>query len=98
MTTLRQAQGRGGIDPLALDKLPSNILQRQQAADGRAEDGARHWLTAEAGDGRYVKRQGGETAGRPSGPVDYEMYFDTDLGLPVWWTGSDWVDATGASA
>lgn len=27
-----------------------------------------------------------------------EMYFDTTLGLPVWWDGSGWVDATGAPA
>jgi hypothetical protein len=29
------------------------------------------------------------------------MYFDTTLaaaGKPIWWTGSGWVDATGASA
>lgn len=25
------------------------------------------------------------------------MYFDTTLGKPVWWTGSKWVDGTGAS-
>jgi hypothetical protein len=23
-------------------------------------------------------------------------YFDTTLGKPVWWTGSAWLDATGA--
>ncbi len=26
------------------------------------------------------------------------MYFDTGLGKPIWWTGSKWVDATGADA
>jgi hypothetical protein len=26
------------------------------------------------------------------------MYFDTDVGTPVWWSGSAWVDATGTPA
>lgn len=25
-----------------------------------------------------------------------QFYFDTTLGYPVWWDGTDWVDATGA--
>lgn len=24
------------------------------------------------------------------------QYFDTTLNKPIWWTGSKWVDATGA--
>jgi hypothetical protein len=24
-----------------------------------------------------------------------QQYFDTTLGLPIWWNGSDWIDATG---
>lgn len=35
------------------------------------------------------------TAGRPLDvPVGY-MGFDTDLGLPIWWNGTDWIDASG---
>lgn len=35
------------------------------------------------------------TADRPTGvPVGY-MGFDTDLGKPIWWNGSEWVDSTG---
>lgn len=37
------------------------------------------------------------TAGRPvlsGGDVGF-MNFDTDLGLPIWWTGTDWIDAAG---
>lgn len=40
-------------------------------------------------------RRGGATSERPSNPESFTMYFDTDLGVPVWWTGSDWVDAGG---
>lgn len=85
-------------DPLAMDKLPVNFLQRQQAADNRADDGARFWLTSAAGDVRYIKRQGGGTDARPENPLEFEMYFDADKGFAIWWNGSDWVDATGSSA
>lgn len=40
---------------------------------------------------------GGPDGSRPVSPVLYEMFFDTTLGKPIWYTGSDWVDATGAS-
>ena len=40
----------------------------------------------------------GTTANRPSSNVDTgTMYFDTTIGKPVWYKGSGWVDATGAS-
>jgi hypothetical protein len=42
------------------------------------------------------------TAGRPVGPFGPVpvglMDFDTTLGKPVWWDGTQWVDATGAPA
>lgn len=41
-------------------------------------------------------QQGGTTDDRPSDPSSYEFYFDTDLDKPIWYNGSDWVDATGA--
>lgn len=37
------------------------------------------------------------TAGRPSGPTGGQMFFDSTLGKPVWWNGSNWKDATGAT-
>lgn len=41
----------------------------------------------------------GTTAARPTGPsaapVVGQPYFDTDLGIPIWWNGAAWVDATG---
>lgn len=44
----------------------------------------------------------GPTSFRPAtGLIDVSVgceYFDTDLGIPVWWTGLIWVDATGAPA
>lgn len=38
----------------------------------------------------------GETASRPTEQLQVgQLYFDTDLGLPIWWNGSDWIDAAG---
>ena len=38
----------------------------------------------------------GTTAQRPAaGLYTGQYYFDTDLGIPIWYNGSDWVDATG---
>lgn len=32
---------------------------------------------------------------RPSAPRVGEEFFDTNVGLPIWWDGSDWIDAAG---
>ena len=42
----------------------------------------------------------GTTPDRPTpGPTEVgALYFDTDLGHPIWWDGSGWVDATGSAA
>lgn len=39
----------------------------------------------------------GNTASRPAGSAveQGQMYFDTDLANPIWWGGSQWVDASG---
>ena len=37
----------------------------------------------------------GATADRPSSPPTGYAYFDTDLGKPIWWNGSAWVDSGG---
>ena len=40
----------------------------------------------------------GETSERPvEGLAIGLFYFDTTLGIPIWWDGSNWVDATGAT-
>ena len=39
----------------------------------------------------------GTTAERPiNGMQTGDWYFDTTLGNPIWYSGSGWVDATGA--
>ena len=40
----------------------------------------------------------GITADRPSTDLQIgQQYFDTTLGIPIWWDGTNWVDATGAT-
>jgi len=40
--------------------------------------------------------QSGTTAGRPVTNLEVgQYYFDTSLGLPIWWNGSIWINAAG---
>ena len=36
------------------------------------------------------------TSSERSAKYTGQMFFDTTLNKPIWWTGSKWVDATGA--
>ncbi len=37
----------------------------------------------------------GTTANRPTQGITGQQYFDTDLGYPIWFNGTSWVNATG---
>jgi len=37
------------------------------------------------------------TSNRPSNPKTGQRYFDTTIGQPIWYDGSNWVDAQGAT-
>lgn len=37
------------------------------------------------------------TAARPASPAVGRIFFDTTLGLPIWWNGADWINAAGAT-
>jgi hypothetical protein len=39
----------------------------------------------------------GTTAARPAGAPLGWSYFDTTLGVPVWWNGTGWVNSTGGA-
>ncbi|MBA3945927.1 MAG: hypothetical protein H0X37_15345 [Herpetosiphonaceae bacterium] len=43
-----------------------------------------------------VSSGGSTTANRPASPQNFQQYFDTTLGKPIWWDGTNWKDATGA--
>lgn len=40
----------------------------------------------------------GGAADRPASPVIGTSFFDVGLGIPIWWSGHEWVDATGVGA
>ncbi len=37
----------------------------------------------------------GLSAVRPVSPVVGQFYFDTTVGFPIWWSGANWVNASG---
>jgi galactokinase len=39
----------------------------------------------------------GTTAARPVGAPLGWAYFDTTIGVPIWWNGSGWVNSTGGA-
>lgn len=56
-----------------------------------------HTSPSGAGWQRSPVIQSGNTAGRPSAPIAGLVYFDTTIGLPIWYNGSAWKDATGTT-
>jgi len=45
-----------------------------------------------------VTPSAGITADRPATSLQVgQQYFDTTLGIPIWWDGTNWVDATGTT-
>ena len=44
-----------------------------------------------------VMFQSGATAARPSSPSTGQHFFDTTLIKPIWYNGTNWVDATGTT-
>lgn len=37
----------------------------------------------------------GPTGFRPATPATGQFFFDTTLGLPIWWRGANWINAAG---
>lgn len=50
-----------------------------------------------ADDSKVLHLSTGATASRPTGISTGYQYFDTSLNKPVWYTGTNWVDATGTT-
>ena len=64
--------------------------------DGNPE---KAWLDWASETSRNVKFVGSDTtANRPlNGLVDGDTYLDTTLGIPIWYYGAVWIDATGST-
>lgn len=41
--------------------------------------------------------QNGITSARPVSPVNGQFYLDLTINKPIWWNGSNWIDATGTT-
>lgn len=55
-----------------------------------------NWLTR-AWQILSAAEEAGTTANRPTTQLWVPRpYFDTTLGLPIWWNGSNWIDASGS--
>ncbi|MCG0942909.1 putative Prophage Lp2 protein 53 [Lactiplantibacillus plantarum] len=48
-------------------------------------------------DSKVLHLSTGDTASRPTGISTGYQYFDTSLNKPIWYTGKNWVDVTGAT-
>lgn len=88
-----------GTYPEAELRMSSNVASLTVDINGLAIGGTLHLPDPEGGNAtvatREYVRQQGDTTSRPVAPEIAEMYFDTTLGHPIWYDGSQWVDATG---
>lgn len=56
-----------------------------------------NWLAVMIYNSHTVKTQVDNTASRPSSPETGVQYFDTTLGQPIWYDGTNWVDSAGTT-
>lgn len=93
--------------PVSVNKLVVTSTDGMETAGG---DGANYQFRVDGNKKPYVRRAsdgisratgdvhyGGSTANRPASPLTYESYFDTTLGKPIWWNGTNWKDAAGTT-
>lgn len=75
---------------------PGHVFESTQGAQNKADSAlssAKDYTDTALQGVAYISA--GDTDSRPEEPPTGFMYFDTDLGIPVWFDGSNWVDATG---
>lgn len=86
--------GKTYIDPkayTALSELPVNNI-----AVGATAEVNGFPVIYSGGSWGYVGKDSASSS-RPSSPYTGMCFFDTTLGKPIWWKGTAWVDATGAT-
>ena len=76
---------------------------------GISNDGSNMRLDTSLPSGRIIVNRGvfdatagmrssvSSTASRPASPLPGQQHFDTTLGKPIWYDGTNWVDATGTT-
>ena len=89
---------------------PQTFLNGNDSPMGKVESTAGSVYIKNQGGQIYIKTYGNDASGwvqiqritssttsnRPNGDVVGTMHFDTTLKKPLWWTGENWVDATGS--
>ena len=68
-----------------------------QAKANQAEANAKQYTDSQIEGIETHPPIGGPTEERPLNPFLYGCYFDTTLGIPIWWDGTKWVDAGGVT-
>ncbi|WP_219906016.1 hypothetical protein [Taibaiella chishuiensis] len=69
--------------------IPTDATERTRTFSRTYFGNGAHWTAWK----ELAINQSGTTTGRPTGNVAGDAYFDTTLGMPVWWNGSTWVAA-----
>lgn len=91
------------MDPISLPPGGPTLIQLPSEDNGFAQTLTR-WARTVVRAFNLSLSANAPTAGRPtvlalsylpSAGVGYSM-FDTDLGIPIWWKGSGWVNSAGA--
>ncbi len=83
--------------PWAAHQLPETGVGEVIGAPGPQGPAGPTGATGPAGTGASLLPSGA-TGARPGSPATGQAFFDTTLGLPVFYTGSGWVNAAGVSA
>lgn len=88
------------ISKTAYSGSPVGNLDHGVGSEVVDKNNGERWIKTESGNEGWRRILGtyrGNTANRPSNPKLGQDYFDTELGKPIWWNGSNWVDSTGTS-
>lgn len=81
---------------IKINPIANNAIRQNNSI--YSDSSHRVWLRNNDGvDNKILIGQKGSTSDRPSSlNIVGDIYFDTTLNKPIWWTGSNWIDATGA--
>ncbi len=100
-TTINASGLFNGVAVVSISETEKTIVLKNASSASRFQLGAkvtyRNNITY-LRDEKYNRVQhvlAGKSEGKPTTPVIGMMYFDTTLNKPVWYNGSNWVDANG---
>jgi hypothetical protein len=85
------------IQPTKAPNLPLALDQYSQAQQAARDNALRLYFNQiDNFSQAVIGNVSGPTAGRPKvGLYIGKPFFDTTLGIPIWWSGTKWVNASG---